>query len=325
MKISVLVTPFSDRNLRLAAQAGAEGIVITYPRLRLNDLMETCDRVASFGLRVTGVERLIPHSKFVHNLPGRDEQIEDFNQLIYNLGEAGIPLLCYNWMPEDDWGRTEVDLPERGGAKVTGFNIDSPNIIRDSGYDSPQGADKVTSEEELWENLEYFLQQVLPVAEEAGVKLAMHPDDPPISPLREQPGIMISIEAMERLVELVPSPSNTICFCQGTFASRGDVDIVEAAKRLASHISFIHFRDVVGSVPNFRESFIDNGKTDMAKAMKTYLSMEDSTGICIRPDHVPTLEGENNTNPGYAMLGRLHALGYMKGLIDGIQQAAGEG
>lgn len=318
MVLSVLVTPFSDRNLRLAAQAGAEGIVITYPGLELEELLKTCKKVESYGLKVAAVERLIPHSKFVHNLPGRDQQIEDFKKLIHNMGKADIPILCYNWMPKDDWGRTEVDLLERGGAKVTGFNIDSPNIIRDEAYEVPEEAEGITSEDELWNNLEYFLQQVLPVAEKAGVKLAMHPDDPPISSVNGQPSIMTRIEEMEKLVKLFPSSSNTICLCQGTFASRGDVDIAEAVKRLAPHISYVHFRDVVGSVPNFRESFIDNGKTDVVKTMRAYLSLEQSENICIRPDHVPTLAGETNEHPGYEMLGRLHAIGYMKGLMDAI-------
>ena len=114
MKLSVMLTPLSDRNLKLAAQAGAEGLVIHYPGLDLKKLLATCEKVNSLGLQVNAVERLIPHSKFVHNLPGRDEQIEDFKTLVRNLGKAGIPVLCYNWMPRDDWGRTRVDAPERG-------------------------------------------------------------------------------------------------------------------------------------------------------------------------------------------------------------------
>ena len=160
---------------------------------------------------------------------------------------------------------------------------------------------------------------MLPVAEKAGVKLAMHPDDPPIPFLGKQPCIMIGVDAMERLVKMIPSPSNTLCYCQGTFASRGDIDIYEGIRRLGSYISFVHFRDVTGAVPKFTEAFIDNGKTDMAKAMRNYLAIPHSNEICIRPDHVPTLEGETNENPGYEMLGRLHALGYMRGLIDAIE------
>jgi len=315
-----MLTPLSDRNLKLAAQAGAEGLVIHYPGLDADQLIEICRRTAALGLPVNAVERLIPHSKFVHNLPGRDEQIGDFKRLIRNMGKAGIPVLCYNWMPRDDWGRTRVDAPERGGALVTEFDRDAKMTPRDEGYEVPKEAAKVTSAEELWENLKYFLNEVIPVAEEAGVKLAMHPDDPPIPDLYGQPCIMVGFEAMEKLVKLVPSPNNTICFCQGTYSS-ANLDIYDGIRRLGKYISFVHFRDVVGSVPKFRETFIDNGKTDMARAMKTYLSLAHSGEISIRPDHVPTMEGETNENPGYEMLGRLHALGYMRGLIDSIESA----
>jgi mannonate dehydratase len=314
-----MLTPPSDRNLKLAKQAGAEGLVIHYPGLDLHNLLQTCEKAESLGLSINAVERLIPHSKFVHNLPGRDEQIGDFIQLVKNMGTAGVPVLCYNWMPRDDWGRTRVDVPERGGALVTEFDLETPMIPRDQGYEVPEGAAKITGVDELWENLQYFLERVLPVAEDAGVKLAMHPDDPPMADLYGQPCIMVGFDAMERLVNMVPSPSNTLCFCQGTFSSQGTLDIYEGISRLGRHISFVHFRDVVGQVPKFRETFIDNGKTDMAKAMKAYMALPHSKDICIRPDHVPTMEGETNENPGYEMLGRLHALGYMKGLIHSVE------
>lgn len=318
MKISVMLTPPSDRHLKLAAQAGAEGLVIHYPGLDLDNLLQSCKRFESFGLKVNAVERLIPHSKFVHNLPGRDEQIEDFKTLVKNMGKAGIPVLCYNWMPRDDWGRTRVDVPERGGALVTEFDLAAHLIPRDTGYEVVEGADKTTSAADLWANLKYFLEQVIPVAEEAGVKLAMHPDDPPLPDLFGQPCIIVGYEAMEKVVNMIPSPSNTICFCQGTFSSM-DLNIYEGIERLGKHISFVHFRDTVGAVPKFRETFIDNGKTDMAKAMRMYMKLPHGKDICVRPDHVPTMDGETNENPGYEMLGRLHALGYMTGLVHSVE------
>jgi mannonate dehydratase len=166
MKLSVMLTPPSDRNLKLAKQAGAEGLVIHYPGLDLHNLLQTCEKAESLGLSVNAVERLIPHSKFVHNLPGRDEQIGDFIQLVKNMGTAGVPVLCYNWMPRDDWGRTRVDVPERGGALVTEFDLETPMIPQGPGIRVPEGAAKITGVDELWENLQYFLERVLPVAEE---------------------------------------------------------------------------------------------------------------------------------------------------------------
>lgn len=316
MRIAVLLTPLNKRNLVLAAQAGAEEIVIPYPGTDLDELLQIKKMVELQGLKIGVVERLLPHMKFVHNLPGRDKQIEDVKKLIENMGAAGIPVLCYNWMPDDDWQRTAVDVKERGGALVTEFDLSKkPQVPTDTGFDTPVSEGKVTSEGQLWENLDYFLKQVIPVAEKNNVKLALHPDDPPISLLNKQPRVMISIEAFERVINMYPSPSNGICFCQGTFASKGDIDLLDGIKRLSGHIVFVHFRDVRGQVPHFTETFIDNGKTNMADMMQQYMKLLPDS-VPIRPDHVPTMEGETNENPGYEMLGRLHAIGYMRGLID---------
>jgi mannonate dehydratase len=214
-------------------------------------------------------------------------------------------------MPSDDWTRTATDIPERGGALVTGFDVSQDR------HPPVPKADAI-DERSLWANLKYFLDRAVPVAEEAGVKLAMHPDDPPLPSFRGHAQIMSSVEGFERLVELRPSPANGVCFCQGTFAEIG-VDIPATIRRFAKHIHYVHFRDVVGTVPQFRESFHDNGKTNMVEAMRVY--REIGFDGPMRPDHVPTLDGESNENPGYAMLGRLFAVGYMRGLIQAAEQA----
>lgn len=317
MRIALLVTPFNDENLQLAAQVGVTDIVSIYPGLELGNLLAIRDRVESFGMKLSVIERLIPTLRFIHNTPGRDEQIEDFKTLIRNMGKAGVPVLCYSWMPDDDWQRTDSDLLERGGAKVTALDINkSAEVPNDTGYRCE--TDEPTSADQLWENLEYFLKQVVPVAEEAGVKLSMHPDDPPIDMLHGQARIMSTPEAYERLVEIVPSPANGICLCQGTMASSAaEYDLPTLIKRLAPHINFAHFRDVVGAMPSFRESFHDNGKTDMVASMAAYY--EAGIDCPIRPDHAPTLAGESNETPGYHMLGRLFAVGYMRGLMQAAE------
>ncbi|MGB0581996.1 MAG: mannonate dehydratase, partial [Limisphaerales bacterium] len=154
---------------------------------------------------------------------------------------------------------------------------------------------------------------VTPVAEECGVTLAMHPDDPPLPVFNGRARIMNSAEAFERLVKLVPSPRNTICFCQGTFATMG-VDIPKTIHRLGLHISYVHFRDARGTAESFTETFHDNGPTDMAAAIRA-LRKAGFNGP-IRPDHVPQLEGEDDGEPGYTMKGRLFAYGYIRGLLD---------
>jgi len=212
-------------------------------------------------------------------------------------------------MPCGDWTRTAVDIPERGGALVTGYDASLDNH-------RPQPKEELMDEQSLWDNLKYFLEQIVPVAEKAGVKLAMHPDDPPISPFRGHAQIMSNVEGFERLVALYPSESNGICFCQGTFAEIG-VNIPATIRRLAPHIHYVHFRDVIGTIPKFREGFHDNGKTNMFDAMRAY--REIGFDGPMRPDHVPTLDGESNEHPGYTMLGRLFAVGYMRGLMQATE------
>ncbi|MEX0642575.1 MAG: mannonate dehydratase [Pirellulales bacterium] len=309
MRIAMLVNPTTDQNLQLAAQVGVSDIVCIYPGLELRPLVEFRRRVESFGMRLTHCERKIPHLKFVHNLPGRDQQIEDFKTLVRNMAEAGMEVLCYNWMPDEDWQRTRCDAPERGGAKVTEFNV---RDIATNVTDATPAMHAPTSAEQLWANLQYFLEQVLPVAEQAGIRLALHPDDPPLPILRDQPRIIISHDALQRVVDLVPSPMNGLCYCQGSMAPAGE-NPVEGIRRLAPHIFFAHFRNTIGRAEHFRETFHDNGEIDMPAVIREYVAVGFQGAI--RPDHAPSMAGETNETPGYEMLGRLFAAGYMRGLI----------
>ena len=243
--------------------------------------------------------------KIKRGLPGRDEEIEIVMDLIRNMGEIGIPVWCYEWMPYFNWVRTSATTPGRGGAQVTAFDLDYVrNLTTEAGE---------VSEEELWTHLQYFLDCVIPVAEAAGVKLAMHPDDPPLSPLAGMGRIMCSVENFQRLVDLHPSPMNGICLCQGNFALMTD-DIPGAIRQFASQdrLFFVHFRDVRGTPQKFVETFHDNGQTDMLACMKAYREVG-YEGV-LRPDHVPTMAGDDNDNPGYSQIGRLYALGYIRGL-----------
>jgi mannonate dehydratase len=205
-----------------------------------------------------------------------------------------------------NWMRTSTTLPGRGGALVTGFDID---LLRDQ----PLTEYGVVTEEQLWENLEYFLKAVVPIAERAGVQLAMHPDDPPLSPIRGLGRIMRSLENYQRLLDLVPSPVNGIALCQGNFTLMTD-DLPAAIRHFGRQgkIFFAHFRDVRGTPEKFVETFHDEGKTDMFACMQAYRDVG-YEGV-LRPDHVPTMEGDSNDNPAYSSIGRLFAIGYIKGL-----------
>ncbi len=160
------------------------------------------------------------------------------------------------------------------------------------------------SEDTIWANLEYFLQAVLPVAEECGVRMALHPDDPPVSPLRGIGRILTSAAAFRRVLALHPGPANGITFCQANFQLMGeDIQALVREWCAAKRIRFVHLRDVKGTRAHFRETFHDNGPTNLASALRLYY--EAGFDGPIRPDHAPTMSGEANDRPGYAMQGKI--------------------
>jgi mannonate dehydratase len=317
MHLATVLTPLSDDNLQLAAQCGVEGVVLRYPAAGPGALAAHNRRVHSFGLKVPAVEGYLPIENIKLGLDDGSE-LRKLQELVRHMGGLGIPILCYNFMAGSDWCRTRVDAPERGGAKVTAFDLaDAERAIR-LGYTSSspetEARARALTPELLWQHLERLLHDLLPVAEQAGVTLAMHPDDPPLPRVLGRPRILCAVEHFERLMALAPSPANAICFCQGTFATLG-VDIPATIHRLGRHIKYVHFRDVRGAPEAFAETFHDNGPTDMAAAIRAYREIG-YTGF-LRPDHVPQLNGEDVGEPGYTTLGRLFAWGYIRGLLHG--------
>jgi mannonate dehydratase len=251
-----------------------------------------------------------PMNKIKLGLPGRDQEVESVIELIDNLGKLGVPVWCYEWMPVFNWMRTSTTVEARGGALATGFDYE---LLKKA----PLTEYGVVTEDALWENLKYLLEIIVPVAEKANVKLAMHPDDPPLSPIRGLGRIMRSVENYQRLLDLVPSPVNGIALCQGNFTLMTD-DLPGAIRQLGKQnkIFFAHFRDVRGTPEKFVETFHDEGKTDMYACMQAYHDIG-FEGV-LRPDHVPTMEGDSNDNPSYSSIGRLFAIGYIKGLREAV-------
>jgi mannonate dehydratase len=318
IEIAEVLGPWPTPLWRLVKQSGVNHVVGRLPFEEAGGekawdympLMRMKQRYDDAGLVLSVIECTPPMDRIRLGLPGRDEEIEWFNTQVENMGRLGIPVVCYNFMAVLNWLRTSVAAPGRGGALVTGYDhaVMKNAPLTDAGE---------VSEERLWENLEYFLRAVVPVAEAAGVKLAMHPDDPPLSPIRGIGRIMRSVEAFQRLIDLVPSPVNGITMCQGNFTLMTE-DLPGAIRHFGKQgqIHFVHFRDVKGTPERFVETFHDEGQTDMLACMRAYREIG-FEGV-LRPDHVPTMEGDVNDDPGYSGIGRLYAVGYIRGLRQAV-------
>lgn len=242
-------------------------------------------------------------------LDGREKDVDKYCRMLENMGKLGINLLCYNFM-YTGWYRTKKDLLERGGALVSGFNYEDA-------LKEPNNKFAPISEQKIWENYQWFIEKVMPVAEASGIQMALHPDDPPISPVHGIGRIFTSANAVRKALALHNSVAHGLTFCQGTYVTMGE-DVEALIQEFGSNkkIFFVHIRDVQGTAENFRETFHDNGPTDMFKMMKAYKKIG-FTGP-IRSDHVPTMFGESNSHAGYEMKGNLFGVGYIKGLLDAL-------
>jgi len=229
--------------------------------------------------------------------------------MLRNMGALNIKILCYNFMAGIGWYRTHTDIKERGGALVSGFDADVAKTL-------PLTEFGEVTEDEIWNNYTYFIEQVMPVAEEAGVQMALHPDDPPVSPLLGIGRIFTDANGIRRALALRDSPSHGVTFCQGTFTTMAE-DIKSLALEFNDRIRFIHIRDVQGTRTKFNETFHDNGPTDMVEMLDLYRKIGFQGPI--RSDHVPTMAGENNDQHGYAMKGNLFGIGYLKGIMEALK------
>ena len=307
----------SEEYLVFAQQFGATDILFNTPLIpgdggkwQLQDLVKLRLRVEQFGMKLSALEN-VPTSFYDHimlNGPRRDEQIENMIATVRNMARAGIPIFGYNWMPSHVW-RTPPALI-RGGALATAYD-------HALGSKYPLTHGREYSEEEMWQNLEHWIKIITPVAEEEGIRLGIHPCDPPVDKLGGIPQLLRSFESYKRLVEIYPSASNGIEFCQGTFSEMKD-DIYEMIDYFASRkkILYVHFRNVSSKVPNFYEEFVNTGYVDMHKAMKIY-HKHNFDGFFI-DDHVPHTHGDTP----WGHRGRAFANGYIQAMIEAVQKGS---
>lgn len=238
---------------------------------------------------------------------GRDDEIENVCRTITAVGEAGIPMMEWRFWPDFYFDeRVGCYLtPGRGGAEARAF--DYQRVIDAQPFD---GIGEV-GEAEMWERFLYFARPVVAAAERAGVRLSMHPNDPPVPVMRGVARIFCRPEGLARSLELIPSPANGITFCQGTFAEMG-VDVLAQIRAFADRIQLVHLRTVTGQVPQYIETFIDEGDLDMLAALRIYRDCGYS-GLFVS-DHTPGVESDSR----WGHIGRGFSLGYMRGLVTAI-------
>lgn len=276
------------------------------------------------GLELEAIENFDPAHWHDVLLDGskKSQQLENLKQLVRDVGRAGIPILGYNFSIAGVAGRVKGPFA-RGGAEAVGMDgpFDKPmpngmvwNMIYDPNA-APGTVPSATSEQ-LWARLKDFLDALLPVAEEAGVTLAAHPDDPPMPTVRGQPRLVYQPRLYQKLIDLRPSPRNALEFCIGTLAEMTEGDIYEIVDTYSRQgkLAYVHLRNVRGKVPEYRETFIDEGDMDVLRVLRI-LKKNNFEGVVI-PDHAPQMSCAAPWHAGMA-----YALGYIRA---GLQIVNGE-
>ena len=314
-KISMQVDEsVSDEDLTWIKQMGVEYLNVQTGNghATLQNFIAIKKRVEAAGLKVWNIPNNENRNieEVTLGLPGRDEKIAWLKQYIRDTGKAGIGYITYAHMANGIWS----SKPEttRGGGAARAFHLrDAKGYWNGKVYEGPLTHGRKYSKEELWENYTYFIKQIAPVAEEAGVRIGIHPDDPPVPELGGIPRhIFGTFDGYVKALEIANSPNIGVCLCCGTWAEGGKYmgkDVYEAARAFAQmgKLWKIHFRNVTSPIPDFVETYIDNGYTDVWKLMKTLVDV-DFRGNLIA-DHVPAMAGGHQSAWSYSM-GYIRAL-----------------
>jgi mannonate dehydratase len=289
----------------------------------LEELRRLRQGVEAEGLQLEAIENFDPahwHDVLLDG-PRRAQHIENVKTIIRRLGQAGIPIMGYNFSIAGVAGRTTGPYA-RGAAPSVGmegpYDAPLPNgMVWNMVYDptAPAGTLPAVTHEQLWDRLDRFLEEILPVAEEAGVQLAAHPDDPPLPTIRGQPRLVYQPRYYQQLIDLHPSPANQLEFCIGSLAEMTEGDIYETVDTYSrqGRLGYVHFRNVVGKVPHYQETFIDEGDIDMLRVLQI-LQRNKFDGVLI-PDHTPQMTCGAPWHAGMA-----YAMGYMRAALKIVGQ-----
>ncbi len=322
IKISLQIPAnFSDEDLTFAKQLGVDYVSVPTRGGTYETFASHKRRIEAAGLKVANIGNSNVHNmpEVTLNLPGRDQKIEEYKQYLRDLARAGIYYTTYAHMGNGIWSSERETT--RGGAPARAFRLETAKgYWAGQVFEPPLTHGRRFTKEELWENYTYFIKQVVPVAEEVGVRIGIHPDDPPVPELGGVPRCIFgNFDGYVRALEIADSPNIGVCLCCGTWMEGGDYmgkDVFEAIREFArlGKLWKIHFRNVSAPVPYFVETFVDNGYTDMKKVMRTLVEV-DFRGILIA-DHVPQMVGDRRTGWAYS-------IGYIKALYDMAREQAG--
>jgi mannonate dehydratase len=289
-----------------------------------NELSDLKAQINDAGLELFAIENLDPahwHDVLLDG-PKKQEHLENVKAIIRNMGRAGIPVLGYNFSLAGVASRTKGPFA-RGGATSVGMDTAEQTpipsgMVWNMVYDpeAPAGTLPSVTPEELWGRFAAFLDAVMPVAEEAGVTLAAHPDDPPVPVLRSQPRLVYQPRLYQKLLDLKPSPRNALEFCVGSLAEMTEGDIYEVVEHYSRQgkIAYVHLRNVRGKAPHYRETFVDEGDVDVFRVLEI-LKRNQFQGVII-PDHTPLVDCAAPWHAGMA-----YALGYFRASLQRLERS----